>query len=67
MMNTTQTNQNICKVKTRYIKPNIAVLTVRTTNMICLSIQSGDANTSSEQEGGGYMLSRQNSFWDDED
>ena len=54
-------------MKTVYIKPSVKVVTVRTTNMICLSIQSGDANTSSEQEGGGYMLSRQNSFWDDEE
>ena len=54
-------------MKTMYISPAIAVLTVRTTNMICLSVLSGNADTSSEQEGGGYMLSRQGDGWDDDE
>ena len=54
-------------MNTKYVSPVITVIAARTKNLLCLSVQSGNANTSSEQDGGGYMLSPHFDFCDDED
>ena len=53
-----------------YVKPETTIVKVSTCTLLAGSpgiVEDNNAKTDSEQEGGGYMLSRGGGFWDDED
>ena len=58
-------------MKTIYVKPETTIVKISLSTMLAGSPQivgEGEANTDSEQDGGGYMLGRgSNSLWDDEE
>lgn len=58
-------------MKTIYVKPETTIVKVSFSTLLAGSpgiVSEGNANTGDEQEGGGYMLSREsNSIWDDEE
>lgn len=59
-------------MKTVYVKPETMIVKVSLSTLIAASspkiVDEGTANTTTQQDGGGYMLSREsNSVWDDED
>ncbi|MBR1394627.1 MAG: hypothetical protein IJ559_03085 [Prevotella sp.] len=57
-------------MKTIYIKPETTIVKVSPCTLLAGSpgiVNGGSADTESAQEGGGYMLGRGFSFWDDEE
>lgn len=59
-------------MKTVYVKPETTIVKVSLSTLIAASspqiVGEGEANTTTQQDGGGYMLGREsNSLWDDEE
>lgn len=58
-------------MKRTYEKPETVLVKLATSSLMAASptpgIVDGEADTTNEQEGGGYMLSRGVSLWDEEE
>lgn len=63
------TDYSYLDMKTVYVKPETTIVKVSLSTILASSpgiVSEGTADTTTQQDGGGYMLSRENnSIWDD--